>query len=104
MQPNPAGRVRTGACLKFFNQRLSNRLMSDSKRTPLMFLVTQSKSSDDISKVSQQIKGSGCKTIGIGITENFVYVCRFFLGSFKSFKVLGAMQFKLRFTNLHLTS
>ncbi|XP_066921740.1 uncharacterized protein [Clytia hemisphaerica] len=71
VQPNPVGRVRTGACLKFFKQRLINRFISDNKRTPLMFLVTQSKSSDDISKISQQIKGSGCKAIGIGVGGSY---------------------------------
>jgi len=66
IKPMPSRKLRTGKAMMLFKKSVLGAIRDDEKKTPVMFLITRTKSSDDISKVSEQIRGSGCKTVGIG--------------------------------------
>ena len=50
----------------FVKKELIPGLQSDQKRVGVLFMITRTKSSDDLSKASEQIKGTGVKGCGIG--------------------------------------
>lgn len=50
----------------FVKKGMMSWLVGDKQKVGILFLITRTKSSDDISKVSEQIKGAGAKTCGLG--------------------------------------
>ncbi|XP_066921742.1 uncharacterized protein [Clytia hemisphaerica] len=67
----PSRKLKSGKALYMFKKNVLPIIEKDDQKTPVLFFVTRTKSSDDISKVGEQIKGSGCKTVSIGIGNDF---------------------------------
>lgn len=70
IKPKLSGKLKTGKALMLVKKNILPALKND-KKIPVMFLITRTKSSDDISKASEQIRGSGCKTVGVGIGNDY---------------------------------
>jgi len=71
IKPKPSPKLRSGKALLLVKKTLLDALEKDPKRIPVLFFVTRTRSSDDVSKISEQIRGAGCKTVAIGIGNDF---------------------------------
>lgn len=75
IKPKPSPKLRSGKALLLVKKTLLDTLEKDPKRTPVLFFVTRTRSSDDVSKISEQIRGAGAKTVAIGkrIKREFIF-------------------------------